>query len=221
MPTTFVANALCSCGEDQICASCRFCQAHNTSEGRKALCEKITRFLVFQPFYQQAIAQAIQKLFPGKVIYDDEKDICTMVFESVLFEDTHTGRTPLSYFVNKAPLSADEKRLYEFWRTHTRYEFFAVEKVTLGKEVHLADLAGQTRYRVYEDRGTASIKPGTVVMARIVPFLNGWMFTTECIISFSGSTAREQLPKTYGTAIPQFVFARKYHEDRKRRGYGC
>src|SRR5664279_4275175 len=49
-----------------------------------------------------------------KVIYDDEKDICTMVFESVLFEDTHTGRTPLSYFVNKAPLSADEKRLYEF-----------------------------------------------------------------------------------------------------------
>jgi hypothetical protein len=219
MPTTFVANALCSCEEkeDEACASCRFCQAHNTSEGRKALCEKITRFLVLQPFYQKAIAQAVQKLFPEKIVYDDEKDICTMLFESVLFEDRHAGRTPLSYFVTDAPLSADEKRLYESWRTHTRYEFFAVEKVTPAKEVHLADLAGQRRYRVYEDRGTASIKPGSVVIARIVPFLNGWMFTTESIISFSGSTAREQLPKTYGTAISQFVFAQEYHEDRKRR----
>jgi hypothetical protein len=93
MPTTFVANALCSCEEkeDEACASCRFCQAHNTSEGRKALCEKITRFLVLQPFYQQAIAQAVQKLFPEKIVYDDEKNICTMLFESVLFEDTHAG----------------------------------------------------------------------------------------------------------------------------------
>jgi hypothetical protein len=56
-----VANALCSCGGNETCASCRFCQAHNTSEGRKALCENITRFLAFN---QQAIAQAIQKLFP-------------------------------------------------------------------------------------------------------------------------------------------------------------
>ena len=217
MPTKFVDNAFCFCSDNETCASCRFCETHNTSEGRKALCEKITHFLVFKPFYQAAIAQALQTLFPDKIVYDDEKDICTMLFEAVLFEDNRAATTPLSYFVQNAPLSVDEKRLYEAWRTHTRYEFLAVEKVIPGKEVHLTDLAGENRYRVYEHRGTASIKQDSVLIARIVPFLKGWMFSTETVVSFSGRAAREQVQKTYGTALPQFAFVRKYHEERKRR----
>jgi len=126
----------------------------------------------------------------------------------------------LSYFVQNAPLSANEKRLYEAWRMHTRYEFFAVEKVTPGKELHLTDLAHHNRYRVYEHQGTATIKEGSILIARIVPFLDGWMFTTETVVSFSGSAAREQLQKSYGVAIPQLMFVRKYHEGRKRRRAG-
>ena len=210
-------NGLCSCTEDETCASCRFCIAHNTTPGRKALCEKITKFLVFKPFYQHAIAQAIPKLFPDRIVYDDEKDICSLLFEAVLFEDDRTGITPFCYFADNAPLSADEKRLYEAWRAHTRYEFFVVEKVTPGKELHLTDLAGKHRYRVYEDRGTTTIKEGTVIIARIVPFLKGWMITTEMVVSFSGGAVREQLQKSYGTTISQFTFVQKYHEDRKRR----
>jgi hypothetical protein len=53
--------------------------AHNTTDGRKALCEKITKFLVFKPFYQHAFAQAIPKLFPDRIVYDDEKDICSLL----------------------------------------------------------------------------------------------------------------------------------------------
>ena len=63
------------------------------------------------------------------------------------------------------------------------------------------------------------MKEGSVVIARIVPFLNAWMFTTETVISFSGS-AREQLQKSYGIAIPQLVFVQKYLEDHKRRMAG-
>ena len=162
----------------------------------------------------------MQALFPLKVVYDDEKNICTMLFEAVLFEDTSAGTTPFSYFVQHAPLSPDEKRLYEAWHTHTRYEFFAVEKVIPGKEVHLADLAGERRYRVYEHRGTATIKEGSVVIARIVPFLNAWMFTTETIISFSGGGLRERLSKAYGVTIPQFLFVQKHLEDHRRRMAG-
>jgi hypothetical protein len=220
MLAPFAHNALCSCTDTETCASCRFCETHNSSEGRKALCEKITRFLVFEPFYQAAIARAIPTLFPDRIVYDDEKDICAMLFEAVLFEDDHTGTTPLAYFVQNAPLSANEKRLYECWRMHSRYEFFAVEKVTSGKEVQLTDLAHHNRYRVYEHRGTYSIKEGRILIARIVPFLDAWAFTTETVVSFSGSTAREQLQKSYGLAIPQIVFVRKYHEDRKRRMAG-
>jgi hypothetical protein len=55
-----------------------------------------------------------------------------------------------------------------------------------------------------------------VVIARLVPFLNGWMITSEDIISFSDSDIRK-LSKTYGPAVGQFAFAQKYHEDRKRR----
>jgi hypothetical protein len=220
MHLTFAHNALCSCTKTETCVSCRFCAPRNTSGGRKSLCEKITHFLVLEPFYQDAIAQAVHTLFPDRIVYDDEKDICSMLFEAVLFEDNRTGITPLSYFVQNAPLSVDEKPLYEAWRMHTHYGFFAVEKVTPGKELHLSALAHQNRYQVYEHRGTASIKEGSILIARIVPFLNAWMFTTETIVSFSGSAAREQLQKSYGVAIPQLVFVRKYHEDRKRRMAG-
>lgn len=119
----FIPDPLCSCSADETCASCRFCEARNTQRGRRALCEKITHYLVLQPVYQCALASAMQAFFPDKVVYDDEKDICTMLFEAVLFEDHSAGATPLSYFIRNAPLSADEKRLYEAWRMHTRYEF--------------------------------------------------------------------------------------------------
>jgi hypothetical protein len=215
----FTDNPLCSCTETEPYALCRFCKAHNAQQGRKALCEKIARTLVVQPVYHQALAQAMHALFPDKIIHDDEKDICTMLFEAVLFEDTSAGATPLSYFIENAPLSADEKRLYGAWRSHTIYGFFAIEKVIAGKEVYLADLAGGKRYRVYKQRATTTLKEGTIVIARIVPFLNAWMFTTETILSFSGS-AVERLQASYGLVIPQFVFVRKYHEDHKRRMAG-
>jgi len=217
MSNTFVDNALCSCTEKETCVSCRFCMTRNTPDGRKALCEKITHFLVLQPFYQSALAQIMGETFPNMVVYDDEKDICTMLFEALLFEYNRTGMTPFAYFVDNALLTIDEKRLYEAWLAHTRYEFFVVEKVTPGKELHIADLAGKNRYRVYENKGTASMKEGTVIIARIVPFLNGWMITTEVVVSFSGDAVREQLQKSYGVTIPQFSFVQKYHEDRKRR----
>lgn len=52
-------------------------------------------------------------------------------------------------------------------------------------------------------------------IARIVPFLNAWMFTTETILPFPGS-AGQRLQEIYGLVIPQLVFVRKYHEDHKR-----
>ncbi len=82
--------------------------------------------------------------------------------------------------------------------------------------MQFADLAGKTRYRVYESKGSASMKEGTVMIARLVPFLNGWMITTEVVVSFAG-TSRETLKQSYGVSIPQLAFVRKYHADRKRR----
>ena len=105
------------------------------------------------------------------------------------------------------------------WLMIACYGLFGVEKVIPGEEVHLAALAGEKRYRVYEQRATTTLKEGAVVMARIVPFLNAWMFTTETILSFSGSAA-ERLQASYGLVIPKFVFVRKYHEDHKRRMAG-
>jgi hypothetical protein len=215
----FAASPLCACTETGTCAGCRFCKAHDTTAGHKALCERITRFLVLQPIYQSALAKAMHAFFPDKVVHDDERDICTMLFEAVLFEDSTAGTTPLSHFVRNAPLSPEEKRLYEAWRRHTRYGFFAVEKVISGKELQLSDLGGENRYRVYEHRAATTIKEGSVVIARIVPFLDAWMFTTETVLSFPGG-ARERLQQSYGTAIPQLAFVQKYHEDHKRRMAG-
>ena len=101
-----------------------------------------------------------------------------------------------------------------------------VEKVVPGKEIHLAELAGTNRYRVYEHRGTTTIKEGSVVIARIVPFFKGWMITTETVLSYPSimrerlKQAHEQLQKAHGVAIPQFVFVRKHLEDHRRRMAG-
>jgi len=138
----------------------------------------------------------------------------------VLFEDTSAGITPLSYFIQHAPLSGEGQRLYEAWREHTRHGLFAVESVTPGRELCLADLSGEQRYRVYEQRGTSTLKQGSVIIARIVPFLQGWMFTTETVLSFSGSGVRDRLQKAYGAAIPQRLFVQKHLEDHRRRMAG-
>ncbi len=202
---------------------CVFCEGYNTADGRKALCEKITGFLVLVPFYQKALARTMGRLFPDKVVYDDEKDICRMLFEAILFEDSSGKMTPLAYFVERAVLVDAEKRLYEAWRDHTRYEFFVIDEIVPGKEIHLSDLAGRHRYRVYETKGTARMKEGMVIIARIGPFLKGWMITTEMVPSWSGSKAREHVQDKYGEGISQFGFTQEYlveHERRMAKGNG-
>jgi hypothetical protein len=217
MPTTFTDNTICTCSANKTCPTCLFCEAHNTSNGRKALCEKISRFLVQVPFYQRALARVMGKLFPDKVVYDDQKDICTMLFEALLFEDRSGEMTPLAYFVERAVLADAEKRLYEAWRQHTRYGFFVIEKIIAGKEIHLSDLAGRKRYRLYETKGTARMEDGMVIIARIVPFLKGWMITTEMVPSWSGSKAREHVQDKYGEGISQFGFTQEYLVENDRR----
>jgi len=204
MTKTFTDNYLCSCRGNVICAQCVFCEAYNTTDGRKALCEKISRFLVLVPFYQRALARMMGSAFPGKVVYDDEKDICTMLFEALLFEGTSGKMTPMAYFVERAELVDAEKRLYEAWRDHTRYGFFVIDEMVPGKEVQLSDLAGRNRYRVYETKGMARMKEGMVIIARIVPFLKGWMITTEMVPSWSGRDAREHVRDKYGQGVSQF-----------------
>jgi hypothetical protein len=39
------------------------------------------------------------------------------------------------------------------------------------------------------------------------------MFTTETVISFSGSGLRERLKKAYGATIPQLLFVQKHLKD--------
>jgi hypothetical protein len=217
MTETFADNYLCSCRGNKTCAACLFCEGYNTADGRKALCEKIARFLVLVPFYQRALARTMGRWFPDQVVYDDQKDICRMLFEAILFEDTSGKISPMAYFVERAGLADAEKRLYEAWRDHTRYGFFVIEKTVPGKELHLSDLAGRHRYRVYETKGTAGMKEGMIIIARIVPFLKGWMITTEMVPSWSGSEAREHVADKYGDGISQFGFTEEYMVEHERR----
>jgi hypothetical protein len=63
----------------------------------------------------------------------------------------------------------------------------------------------------------APLQPGSVIIARIVPFLKGWMFTTETVLSFSSSGLRDRLHTAYGATIPQLLFVQKHLEDHRRR----
>ena len=122
MSNTFVDNTICSCTEKETCASCRFCMTRNTPDGRKALCEKITHFLVLQPFYQSALAQIMGETFSNMVVYDDEKDICTMLFEALLFEynrkrSVNQNLCEIGFVLNRSThngIPPGSKELYQF-----------------------------------------------------------------------------------------------------------
>ena len=81
----------------------------------------------------------------------------------------------------------------------------------------VTDLAGRHRYRIFETKGTATMKEGSVIIARIMPFLKGWMITTEMVPSWSGNAAREQVKRKYGENPSQFEFTRRYLADHRQR----
>lgn len=89
-----------------------------------------------------------------------------------------------------------------------------IERSIPGEAVHLTDLTGDTSYWIYETQATNTLKEGRVIIGRIVPFLRGWMFTSESLISFSGN-ARERLRNTYGVTTPQLTFMQRYYRNRK------
>ncbi len=213
----FAGNGLCFCKGTKRCVTCRLCLAHNRTSGRKDLGKKIVDFLVLQPMYQHLLLEIIPTEFPGHIIYDDEKPIVSMMFEAITFETSYQGETPLTFFVNNAPLGKDYKRLYQSWITENRYGFFVVQKIIPGKEIHLTDLARKNSYKVYETKGTHTIKERVVVVGRIVPFLDGWMFYTETIVSFS-TVKQDFMTRAAHVPIPQLDFIRSYHK-RHNLGY--
>ncbi len=209
-------NGLCDCAGSTLCVNCRFYESRNTPEGRKALSARIVNFLVSQPLYERLVSQTLPTIFPNQIIYEDEKDLVAMLFEAVTFDVESDSGTPLAYFLAHAPLDAREKRLYKAWQTHNHYGFYLVKKIIPDKEIHLTDLAGETAYKIYETSGTRTIKEGSVVIARIVPFLDGWMFYTENIVSF-GNAPPEWISQSIGIPIPQLAFIQRYRQERERR----
>src|SRR5260370_39011441 len=95
--TKFVPNGLCLCDKEQQCEPCLFWQDQNTPAGRKGLCGRIVNFLVFQPFYQYIISQTDDRAFPDKIMYEDQKHICTMLFESACFDRTNGSKYAYVY----------------------------------------------------------------------------------------------------------------------------
>ncbi len=209
-------NGLCECTGNTLCVNCRFYESRNTPEGRKALSARIVNFLVSQPLYKHLVSQTLPTIFPNQIIYEDEKDLVAMLFEAVTFDVESDGGTPLAYFLSHAPLDEKEKRLYTAWQTHNHYGFYLVQKIIPDKEIHLTDLAGETAYKIYETSGTRTVKEGTVVIARIVPFLDGWMIYTENIVSF-GNASPEWISQSIDIPIPQLAFIQRYRQERERR----
>jgi hypothetical protein len=207
----YAFNGLCLCKGKQTCINCVFCLQHHSPQGRKALAATIMNFLVFTPVYQRLVEEWVQEVFPGKIIYEDEKEIASMLFEAVTFEAEHDGYTPFAYFLTHAQLSEEQRRLYAAWQANTRFGFFKIGKIIPLQEVHLTDIAGVHTYKVYETQGTRTLKEGMVVVARLVPFLDGWMFLTESIVSYS-SLNEELAQKSQGVPIRQLAFVKWYRQ---------
>jgi hypothetical protein len=96
-------NGLCLCEGKQTCINCVFCLQHHTPQGRKALAATIVNFLVFTPVYQHLVEETLPEVFPKRIVYEDEKELASMLFEAVTFEGQYAGYTPFAYFLTHAP----------------------------------------------------------------------------------------------------------------------
>ena len=139
-----------------------------------------------------------------------------MLFEAVTFDIASDGETPLAYFLSHAPLDERSNDSIKRGRHITTMASILSKRSIPDKEIHLTDLAGETAYKVYETSGTRTIKEGSVIIARIVPFLDGWMFYTENIVSF-GNASPEWIAQSIGIPTPQLAFIQRYRQERERR----
>jgi tetratricopeptide (TPR) repeat protein len=115
------------------------------------------------------------KTSDGKFEVDENE--AGSIIDALMFEGDYQGKSPLAYFINNAPLTQEEREMYQSWLAKTRYSVFEIKEVMFGKNLVAIDLLTKETLVIYEKLATYDTLAGEVITGRIVPFADAWMFT--------------------------------------------
>ncbi|MEK7165215.1 MAG: SEC-C metal-binding domain-containing protein [Patescibacteria group bacterium] len=174
-------NDPCPCGSGNKYKKC--CLGKDTSLLPPAPLKKaefirpLTDWATSQEWYRELFMRIFKETLdrkPGGHILEDEAQGLS---EVILFEGkTKTGKTPLELYTETLTKEASVLNLYTRWIKEQQFGIWQVLEVYLGRGMKIASSQKKQLYLVAERMGSFSIKPGNMVVARILPVDDHWIF---------------------------------------------
>ena len=171
-------NDPCHCGSGKKYKKCCLSKdearlAADRPEDKSGWVGRLVDWAGKQPAFQQRLTWRLNETF-GRKAKIEEGELNSLV-ESLLFEEPIGGKTAIERFLEREPLTAEERTLYERWRVETIFSFFRVLEVELGRAIRLEDLANGLQYRAIERTGSYQVRAGEVIVTRLLPYYDNWM----------------------------------------------
>jgi hypothetical protein len=112
----------------------------------------------------------------GKIITTEDYEL-DLFLDVLIYEGKYNDQSPLAYFIKNADLSDWEKEIYTSWLKRSRVTLVEVLRPVDQKSTQLCDLLYKEDIILYDSRLAAQLTPGMVLLGRITPFNEGWIFS--------------------------------------------
>lgn len=166
-------NQPCPCGSGKKYKKCCLKKEFNYSPPvHKGWVTKMAGWILEKPEFEKPLTKILLEIFPKKNL---EEHVLHALEEAFIYEHKIDGKTPLEHFIQKSPLSDEEKTRYQDWLERSFFSIFEVLSVDIGKSIDFKDIKDNKRYLVFEKMGTYQVEPGMIIATRLVPLDQFWM----------------------------------------------
>ncbi|MFH1838383.1 MAG: SEC-C metal-binding domain-containing protein [Candidatus Kuenenbacteria bacterium] len=138
----------------------------------KGQVSRIVDWVMEQSFFENLLTKKIKEIFQKNNIREDE---INGLIEALIFEEKINNQTIIEYFIKEAPLSDQERQMYQTWKEKSFFSFFEIIDVNIGKSLRLKNLVDGKIYLVFEKMGTYQINKGMIIPNRLIPLEEFWM----------------------------------------------
>jgi len=167
-------NDPCYCGSDKKYKKCHLLMEHEYKP-KSGLIERIVDWLTARKDFNNLLDKRFNEFFGGRKSVEELE--IRPVMEAIIFSDKIGENTPFEIFLSQANLTFEEKELYNRWLKEGVFSFFEIMTINLGHSVEIKDFNNDKKYLVFEKVGTYGLDSGMVLLSRIVPYKNFWIFT--------------------------------------------
>lgn len=172
-------NDPCPCGSGKKYKKCHLLQElpePMASPDKSGWISRLLDWAILQSWYFPNFEKLFKKLLGAgkRQINEDE---LKFISETLLFEvKVKNGKTPLELFVEETRSDRSKLEVYREWTEKNKFGAWEILEVFLGKGCRIREFGKDDEYLASEHLGSYAMQAGDVIIARLLPFSNGWMF---------------------------------------------